>query len=200
MYTLAGFIQFLFPIIALTLLGTGLHRKAIYYVISSLWISLIALLIHYQSTGGQLLGDSFNYINAVLYTLNLLILIISLLRVITHLSIDHPLFAYISSFGKAILVMGSILVLTNVWINAYFIEHRMAGTPIMQVATFSKNDYCSYRYVFYKVDADGSVKYLCPNHYGLVPSTGTLSVSPDFIASQLSLPNKKQMLLPQKKS
>jgi len=75
----------------------------------------------------------------------------------------------------------------------------MPGTPIMQVATFSKADYCAYRYTFYKVAKNGTVMYLCPNHYGLIPSIGRLAISPDFIASQLSPPNKKKSLLLQQK-
>ncbi|HAU0197920.1 TPA: type I secretion system protein LssZ, partial [Legionella pneumophila] len=59
------------------------------------------------------------------------------------------------------------------------------------VALLEKPDYCNYRYIFYKVALDGTVYYLCPNHYGLIPSIGRLSISPDFIASQLSIPSKK---------
>lgn len=201
MYTLASIIHFIFPLIALILLMIGIKRNAIYYVISALWLSLIALIIHYEASGGQLLGDAFNYPNAATYSINLVILIVALIRVISHLSIDHPVFRYVSSFIKAALVIGCFLVITNVWVNAFFIENRLPGTPIMQVATFSKTEYCGYRYIFYKVDKDGSVMYLCPNHYGLIPSVGRLAVSPDFIASQLSLPSKKQIMeLQQKKS
>jgi|GEM_PF-2479492 len=200
MNTLATVIHFLFPLIAFVLLIIGLSSNAIYYVISALWLSLIALIIHFESSGGQILGDSFNYLNAAVYSVNLFILIVALIRVISHLSLDNDIFRYISSLAKAFIVIGCFLVITNLWVNAYFIENRMPGTPIMQVATFTKTDYCAYRYVFYKVNVDGSVMYLCPNHYGLIPSVGRLAVSPDFIASQLSLPNKKQILELQKKS
>ncbi|TAL65154.1 MAG: type I secretion system protein LssZ, partial [Legionella sp.] len=152
MYTLASIIHFIFPLIALILLMIGIKRNAIYYVISALWLSLIALIIHYEASGGQLLGDAFNYLNAATYSINLLILIIALIRVISHLSIDHVLFRSLSSLVKAALVIGCFLVITNVWVNAYFIENRMPGTPIMQVATFNKTEYCAYRYVFYKVN------------------------------------------------
>ena len=69
----------------------------------------------------------------------------------------------------------------------------------MQVALFKKADYCNYKYIFYKVAKDGAVTYLCPNYYGLIPSIGRLDISPDFIATQLSIPIKKQMLLIQEK-
>lgn len=199
MYLLTKIIHCFFPALALILLVIGIKRKAIYYVISALWLSLIALIIHFQSSGGQILGSYFNYTNAAIYSINLVILFVALIRIISHLSIDNDAFRYLSSLAKALIVIGSLLVIINLWINAFFIDKRMPGTPIMQVASFNKLDYCTYRYIFYKVNTDGSVMYLCPNYYGLIPSVGKLAISPDFIASQLSLPSKKQMLLLQKK-
>jgi hypothetical protein len=199
MYNLAKVIHCLFPLMALVLLIIGIKRKAIYYVISALWLSLIALVIHFQSSGGEILGSYFNYVNAAIYSANLIILFVALVKVIDHLSSDSSLFRYVSTFIQSVIVIGSILLITNLWINAYFIENRMTGTPVMQVALLQKPEYCSYRYIFYKVADDGSVLYLCPNHYGLVPSIGRLEISPDFITTQLSVPSKKQMLLLQKK-
>lgn len=195
MYTLAKVIHCLFPLIALILLIIGIQRNIIYYVVSSLWLSLIALVIHYQSSGGQILGSYFNFLNATIYSINLIILFISLIRVISHLSADNTFFKYSSSLLQSFIVIGSFLVITNLWVNAYFIENRMIGTPIVQAALFKNDDYCNYRYIFYKVAADGSISYLCPNHYGLIPSIGRLAISPDFIATQLSIPTKKQLLL-----
>lgn len=195
MYILAKVIHCLFPLVALILLIIGIKRNTIYYVISALWLSLIALVIHYQSSGSQILGSYFNFLHAGIYTINLIILFVALIRVISHLSNDSPLSKYMTSLIQSFIVIGSLLVITNLWVNAYFIENRMTGTPIMQVALLKKADYCSYRYVFYKVASDGSVLYLCPNHYGLIPSIGRLSISPDFITTQLSVPDKKPMLL-----
>jgi hypothetical protein len=201
MHNLAKVIHCLFPLIALIFLIIGIKRNAIYYVISSLWLSLIALAIHYQSSGGQILGSYFNFLNATIYTANLVILFISLTRIIVHLSSNSPIFKYASSFIQSLIVIGSLLVLINLWINAYFIESRMVGTPIMQVALPKRATYCSYKYILYKVAPDGSVLYLCPNHYGLIPAIGHLSISPDFIATQLPIPipGKKQILLQQHK-
>ena len=195
MYILTKVVLSLFPLIALVLLIIGIRRNAIYYVISALWLSLIACIIHFQSSGGQILGSYFNYVNASIYTVNFIILFVALLRVITHLSTEHHVYKYISSLIQSLMVIGGLLVITNLWVNAYFIENRMPGTPVMQVALLDKPEYCSYRYIFYKVATDGSVIYLCPDHYGLIPSIGHLAISPDFIATQLSIPNKKQMLL-----
>ena len=61
-----------------------------------------------------------------------------------------------------------------------------------------KPDYCGYKYIFYKIDKNGSTDYLCPNYYGLIPKIGHLEDNPEFIARQLSLPSKKQLLLLQK--
>lgn len=199
MHILAKVIQCLFPLIALVLLIIGIKRNAIYYVISSLWISLISLIIHYQTSGGEILGSYFNYLNATIYTANLFILCLSLIYILWHLSRDNITFKIIGSLFQSLIVIGSLLVVINLWMNAYFIENRLTGTPVMQVALLEKPDYCTYRYIFYKVGVDGAVHYLCPNHYGLIPSIGRLSISPDFIASQLSIPSKKQMLLLQQK-
>lgn len=198
MYTLGKLIQSLFPFIALVFYIIGIKRSAIYYIISSLWLSLIALLIHFQFSGNQIFGTYFNYLNAGIYSFNLLILLLALMQVISHLSLNGPVFKYTYTFINAFLVVGAFVVISNLWINAFFIENKMKGTPIMQVALFDKPDYCGSKYVFYKINQDSSVMYLCPNHYGLLPSLGHLETSPDFITTQLSLPVKKQMLLKQK--
>ncbi|KTD00746.1 type I secretion system protein LssZ [Fluoribacter gormanii] len=198
MYTLGKLIQSLFPLIALILFIIGIKRKAIYYIISSLWLSLIALLIHFQFSGNQIFGTYFNYLNSGIYSFNLIILLLALIVVISHLSINTTTFKYTYTLINALLVVGAFVVISNLWINAFFIENKMEGTPIMQVALFDKPGYCDSKYVFYKIDHDNSVAYLCPNHYGLLPSIGHLATSPDFIATQLSLPIKKQMLLKQK--
>jgi|HubBroStandDraft_6_1064221.scaffolds.fasta_scaffold349967_1 hypothetical protein len=199
MYTLSKIIHCLFPLIALVFLIIGIKRNIIYHIISALWLSLIALVIHFQSSGGQILGGYFNTTNAAIYTLNLVVLLISLICIISHLGNNNLIFKYLSSLVQSLIVIGCLLVITNLWVNAYFIENRMDGTPIMQVTLLKKADYCSYKYIFYKVTPDGAILYLCPNHYGLLPSIGHLSINPDFIATQLPIPAKKQLLLLQHK-
>jgi len=194
MYILAKLIQCFFPLIALILLSIGIKKNAIYYIISSLWLSLIAVFIHFQFSGNQILGDYFNYSNAAIYSFNLLVLLVSLIYVLLHLSTENATFRYISTFINAFMVVGALLVITNIWMNAFFIENKKEGTPVMQVALFEKPEYCNYKYIFYTVAPDSSVRYLCPNHYGLIPSIGQLSKSPDFITTQLSIPVKKPIL------
>ncbi|VEB35852.1 Legionella secretion system protein Z [Legionella sainthelensi] len=197
MYIIAKLIQNFFPLIALILLIIGIKKNGIYYMISALWLSLIAMLIHLQFSGNQIFGTYFNYYNAAIYSSNLLILLITLIYVISHLSSGSTLKS-VYSFVNAFLVVIALLSIINLWVNAFFIENKMQGTPIIQVALMNKPDYCSSKYVFYKVNLDSSIMYLCPNYYGLIPSVGRLAVSPDFIAAQLPLSIKNQILLKHK--
>lgn len=187
MYILAKIIQCFFPLIALMLLIIGIRKNAINYVVSSLWLSLITVLIHFQFSGNQIFGSYFDYTNATIYSFNLLVLLVALIRVIHHLCAGTAIYKFTSSFISALLVVGAFLVMANLWINAFFINDVKPGTPMMQVALFTKPDYCNYQYVFYKIASDDSVKYLCPNHYGLIASLGGVSKIPDVIATQLHL-------------
>lgn len=198
MNMLGKIILTLFPLIALILLIIGIKRNAVSYIISSLWLSLIALIIHFQFSGNQIFGTYFNYFHAGIYSFNLAVLLIAVISIIFHLSHYGPAFKYTSALITAFLVVGAFIFVSNLWINAYFVADKMEGTPIMQVALFDKPDYCENKYVFYKINTEGLVTYLCPNHYGLFPSIGQLATSPDFVATQLPLPIKKQLLLKHK--
>lgn len=199
MFILTSIIDCLFPLMALLLLIIGIQRKAIYYIISSLWLSVIALIIHFQSSGSQIFGGYFDYLQASIYSVNLIVLFVALVCIFSHLAINSNFYLYLSSLFKAVICISILFLIINLWTNAYFIENRMPGTPIMQVALLEKSEYCSNKYVFYKVDKDGAVSYLCPNHFGIIPSIGKLAVSPEFIITQLSMPIKKEMLLLQQK-
>ena len=186
MNQLSSVLHDLLPLLAIIFLLIGLNTQRINYVISALWLSLIALLLHYQTAGGEILGTYFNYKNAAIYSINLVVLITTLLCLFYRL----PLFQgkrtrYATGFLSAFMVIGGLLLLINLWMNACFIENRRPGTPIMQVATYTALPYCSYHYVFYKVGMDGKIGYLCPNHYGIIPSSGTLELSPTFLLNQL---------------
>lgn len=175
------------PLIAAVLLVIGMKVGRINLVVAALWLSLIALLLHYQTAGGEILGNYFGYKNAAIYTLNLVVLVLSLIYLLFKLPIFHSKLArYLTGLISACLVVGSLFLLINLWMNAAFIENRRPGTPIMQVISFEPLAYCSYRYVFYRVETDGKVGYLCPNHYGLVPSIGKLEVTPEFILNHLT--------------
>lgn len=191
MEILANLTHVLLPCLGFILLITGMRMGRINYAIGALWLSLIALLLHYQSAGGEILGTYFNYKNAFIYSFNLTILITTILYLFLKLPLlQRKPIRYGTGLASAFLVVGGLLLLTNLWTNAYFIENRRIGTPIMQVASFKQLDYCAYRYVFYKVSLDGGIAYMCPNHYGIIPSIGYLKTSPDFLLNHLTLQSK----------
>jgi hypothetical protein len=198
-YTLVSILYSSLPVVGLILLFIGIKRNLLTYVISSLWLSLIALIILFKTSGGEILGSYFNYPNALIHTANMIILCISLIYIFSSIIKENKSIKYLISFIQSCIVIGSGLLVINIWVNAYFIENRLAGSPVMQVSMVDKPKYCSYKYIFYKIAADGTVHYLCPNYYGLIPSIGHLSVSPDFLTTQISNPNKKQLLQLQKK-
>lgn len=186
MDTLSNLLHELLPLLSGVLLILGIKRTRVNYLIAALWLSLIALWLHYQAAGGEILGTYFGYKNASIYTLNLIVLISTLLC----LFFKPPLLQgkisrYLTALASVALVIGSLLLLINLWINAYFIENRRLGSPILQVATFTPLKYCSSRYVFYKAGFDNQISYMCPNYYGIIPSIGDLLVSPDFLLNQL---------------
>lgn len=190
---LTNLLHILLPLLGIILLFTGIITQRLNYIAASLWISFIALWLHYQTAGGEILGSYFGYKNAAIYTINLFTLIASFICLFfKHPSLQKKTIRYITGFFSACLLVGGILLLINLWINAYFMETRRPGTPIMQVATFLPLDYCTYRYVFYKVGADGSINYLCPNHFGIIPSIGHLEVSPEFLLNHLKINNKRK--------
>ncbi len=193
MDTLSNLLHELLPLIGVVLLIAGLNLHRINYLIAALWLSLIAMLLHYQTAGGEILGTYFGYKNAAIYTLNLLVLISTLLCLFFKLPLfQGKLSRYIASFLSACLILGSLLLLINLWMNAHFIENRKLGTPIMQVATFGPLSYCGYRHVYYKVDLDNQINYMCPNYYKIIPSIGHLDISPELLLNQLTRPSNKK--------
>ena len=179
-------IHYLLPFLSAGLLIVGIKTHRINFLIAALWLALIALLIQYQASGREILGHYFDYQNAALYTISLLVLIISLMYLFLELPLlQGKLAQYISSLIFTFLSVSSALLMINLWMNAYFIENKRPGTPIMQVASLIPLDYCPYKYVFYKIGLDGKISYLCPNHYGIIPTIGHLDVSPDFVLNHL---------------
>ena len=187
MLNLLEAIHSLFPILGVVILFLGIKLQRKNYLVLALWLSLIALILHYRASGGEILGSYFNYFHAAIYSLNLLVLISSIIFLLLS-SIDEihsRILRYFAGLLSAGLITGGALLIINLWVNAVFVENRLAGTPILQVATFNKQSYCGYRYVFYKVGADSIVRFMCPNHYGLLPSVGQLNTAPSFVIKQL---------------
>ncbi|MCC5791085.1 MAG: type I secretion system protein LssZ [Legionellaceae bacterium] len=150
------------------------------------WSNILAILILYQLAGGEILGLFFGYSNAFLYSVNLLLLVVAVSYLLLHsesIKTSRVMGGMLWSIALIVIFAG-LLLLSNVWINAHFIEHRKQGKPILQVATLGKNPHCSYRYIFYKMQSDGQVGYLCPNYYGLIPRVGQLETTPEFLKHQ----------------
>ncbi|QDQ39023.1 type I secretion system protein LssZ [Legionella geestiana] len=188
-------IQYLAPVLSALLLFMGFRKRRVNLVLAALWISLLALMLQYKLMGRAILGAHFDYANAVPYSLNLIIVVAA----IVYLLFSSPRFhAYklvriVSILFALLLFSASTILLINLWVNARFMESRLDGTPVVQVGTFNKPDWCAYDYVFYIVDTKGRIRYLCPNHYGLLPSTGILEAAPDFLVGQLTTPPKAKI-------
>lgn len=188
MLNLLESIQLFFPLLAALIFCFGFILKRKNYIVVALWLSLIALILHYRDSGGEILGSYFNYHHAAIYSLNLIVLISSFIYLLISSMSEIPnskILRYSAGFISAVVITGSILLEINLWINASFVENRMTNTPILQVATFNKQSYCDYKYVFYKVGRDKVVWFMCPNHYGLIPSVGQLHTAPNFVVKQL---------------
>lgn len=189
---IVNLIHIMFPLLALVLVIIGIMLNRKHYVTIALWLSLIALILHYRTSGGEILGVYFDYTHTMVYSLNMLVLVLS----VTYLIFTYArqsnmqLIRYASGLLVAAVICSSVILMINLWVNAYFISNRMQGTPLLQVASPGKLDYCNYKYIFYKVDRNGHIEYLCPNYYGFIPSIGVLKQVPDTIVNQL--PNQLQ--------
>jgi len=189
MNTLIDVINYLLPLLSLILLVVGIVIRRISYVFLAFWLSLICSLVLYQTAGGEILGSYFGYLNTTIYTLNIIILVVSLIYALFNLPLlNNKFIFYVAGLLSACIITGAVILSINLWINACFIEQKLPGTPIMQVVSFTPPAYCSYRYIFYKVGVDKKISYLCPNYYGLIPAVGHLDVAPAFISRQLLAP------------
>jgi predicted neutral ceramidase superfamily lipid hydrolase len=177
----------LIPLATLLLLVVGIKKQIKNYVVVALWISVISIALQYQAAGGEILGSYFNYKQGLLYAITMLLLWVCLVYLLWGYGKESK-----SSIGRALtgLVVaasttGVLLLLANLWINAQFIENKWPGSPLLQVATFTKPDYCHFRYIFYSVNKNGEMMYMCPNYYGLIPSVGNIESVPDYVLKQL---------------
>ncbi|GGI75984.1 type I secretion system protein LssZ [Legionella impletisoli] len=177
-------ISYLLPLLALILLLVGMFKKRKRFVLASLLVSLIGILLQYETAGGEIFGLYFNYKNALIYTLSFLILMIALIYIGIASKEMRGRFRYPTLFLFMVLFFASSIILVNVWINAWFIEHTLKDTTVIQVATFKKNEFCAHDYLFYKVSPDGKMQYLCPNHYVLIAKTGRLDLHPELFIQQ----------------
>lgn len=189
MYSFFYLVYLILPIIALVFLLIGMLKKHSPFITIAVWISLLGLLLHYQISGGEILGHYFNYLHAGIYSFNLLIFLIAIMKLLNMNSPENYYLKLSNNFLKAFIVVGLFIILTNLWINAYFIENRKEGTAIIQVAGLKKYNPCnSSNIAYYKIDKKGNIMYLCPHQYGLFPEIGKLEKVPPIIARQLPEP------------
>lgn len=185
---LIDILHVVFPLLSLIFLLLSLTTRYQNSLVIALWLSLISLITHYQTAGGEILGNYFTYWHAFIYSLNIVILLTCVLIVLFRLvnqNKENRFRFYIATFFCIFLILGASLLLVNLWINACFIENRMAGTPILQVATLNTPSDCRYRYVFYKVNPEGSISFMCPNYYGFIPLVKELDSAPEHVLQQL---------------
>lgn len=190
MYHFNNILQLIFPFFTLLILIIGLITSSKKYLLAALWLSLIATILHYRLANGEILGSYFDIRQATIYSINLIVLLVSLLTIIfvpSFRSAEKKIL-YLSGLLSAALVTGVFLVLANIWFNAFFLADRMPNTPILQVAVMQKPDYCDYKYVFYKVNLQGKISYMCPAHFGFLPSQGLLLKAPEYVIRQLPAP------------
>ena len=186
MFTLLNAINYLLPILSLLLLVTGIATKRTNYVLIAFWLSLLAFTMLYRAAGGEILGRYFGYLNATFYSINLFVLIAGTLYIFFNIPfLRGKYIGYATALVSACLITGGVILSINLWVNAYFIETRLPNSAIIQVVSFTPPQYCSNRYVFYKVGSDKKIAYLCPNHYGLIPKIGHLEVAPEFLVKQM---------------
>src|SRR5438105_1599410 len=79
MLNLLESIHLLFPLLGALILFFGIKSQRKNYIVVAVWLSLIALVLHYRASGGEILGSYFNYSHATIYSLNLIVLISSII-------------------------------------------------------------------------------------------------------------------------
>lgn len=180
-------IVYALPLLSLLFIILAMKKSSLNYALAGLWCSLIAIIIHYQLAGDEIFGNYFNYYHAGLYTINSILFISCGIYVASLLksNINNKNTAgFVTLFG-ALIVTAIIVLTTNVWINAFFITSKYKNTPILQIARIKQFDFCPHSYTLFKISPDGSVKYLCPNGYGLLPAIGKLNIVPTYIKASI---------------
>jgi len=183
------------PLLSFIFLVLAIKKININFSLTALWCSLIAVIVNYQLAGDEILGSFFNFYNASLYSINLILFVASIIYTLYLLKshIQSKILSRLASLTAAVLVTAIAILFINLWLNAFFVEKRFINTPIMQVATQEKFSFCDYDYVFFKITPDAKVAYLCPNGHGLIASTGLVSPLPKFLLSQIPQSTKEKL-------
>lgn len=180
-------ITYILPLFSLILIIMAVKKTNLNFTLAALWCSLIALIVHYQLAGDEILGGYFNSYHATLYSITILLFLASSVYAsyLIKPNLKNKLASNTLSLTAAVVVTGSVILLINLWVNASFVDHRFKNTPIVQVPTLNNPAYCQNTNVLLKVTPEAKVAYLCPNGYGLIASTGKLDSIPKVLLTSL---------------
>jgi hypothetical protein len=186
MSVITSSIHYFLPFFSFILLVFGLMRNRLRFVLAALIVAIVSIIIQYQLAGDELFGTYFDYSHAALYSLNFIVVIVSLLFIAKREKGFHKPYArYPVALFFSLIIIASLLITTNVWINAYFIQDKLPKTTIVTVGRFVKTEYCSNSYTLYKINRNKQVQYLCPNNYGLIAGIGQLDIIPEELMKQM---------------
>ena len=164
---------------AVCMMFLGFYRHKVYLLVA-LWVSAILLIWHHRIAGGSVLGPHFDYNHAVWYSLDLIVLVVSILGLVIKETMPVSVRKIMVAFLVIVCIADGLLFI-NVWVNAYFMENRKPNTPLLEVAMVKPTSYCHHHKIFYKVGVDGQWYYMCPDYYGLLPSIGKLDKPPELM-------------------
>lgn len=181
-------IVYTFPLLSLASLLIAFVKKQMNYALISLWISVIAVAVNYQLAGGEIFSPYFGVSQAIPYSANIVVFMIStvfMLYCIKDFLLKKRQRFFIDGLA-VFLIAGVIIILINLWTNAWFIESRFPKTPLMEVATFNKPFQCEHAFVILKINKKAKIKYLCPNDKGIFAAIKTYDKPiPEFISDKI---------------
>lgn len=186
-------IMITFSLPSFIFLMIGISKSSKKAIIVALWLSLLAMILHYYLAGLEILGNYFNYCHAALYTLNMLVMIGSIIYLLFSSSIRSQKYIWLGLAAPLIIIITEgLLLIANLWVNAYFLEHKKMGTQLIALSNKDKTSYCTSNYIFYKIMPDNTMKYMCPNHYLLIPSIGNVEQVPSDLLPYLNKENSAE--------
>lgn len=198
MYILLQVVHFILPLIAAVMLIYGIKKDNSLYTSAALWISLLTLAVHYEVSGGEILGSYFDYVNASIYSFNLFVFLFASIYILSSFDIENIILRTLNAILKTAIVAGFVILFCNLWINAYFVEQKMDGTPVLEVALPKGNHLCQHRHIFYIVNQNGGLEFLCPNEFVFLPGLGKISIIPEHVLNQLPGTILDNLLIKQK--
>lgn len=181
-------IVYTFPLLSLASLLLAFVKKQMNYALISLWISVIAVAVNYQLAGGEIFSPYFGVSQAIPYSANIVVFMIStvfMLYCIKDFLLKKRQRVFIDGLA-VFLIAGVIIILINLWTNAWFIESRFPKTPLMEVATYNKPFQCEHAFVILKINKKAKINYLCPNDKGIFAAIKTYDKPiPEFISNKI---------------